>query len=201
MTRNAAPKSKFDGLVDLLNRIKDSEEVDELLLRRIKNDTEKLKKENPMKAFTILGIIACINGQFEESIQCHKNAIAYADDSVWPKYQYAVSLLNLLEFNEAYDILLDLHDQDKSDLLVLTKLIKAAAIVGKEREFNTFCDTWYKLTQKEHPRKNHLEDDQNRDKETLDLLEVMVTEAPSAIIEPDPDFVKSVDELVKDIEA
>lgn len=200
MSQRPIPKSKFEEIISELNMFVSSGEVDEVKLMRFKHEAEKLRKADPMRGFTILGMIACVKDDLENTRLYHKNAIAFAKGLTYPKFQYAVSMLNMMEFNEAYDLLLDLYKEDDSDLVVLDHLINVVAVLGKEKDFKKLCDTWHEVTGSEHSRVGLMDDNPVEDRKTLDMLDVMMETRAESVVAPSPELIKSIDELVNGIE-
>lgn len=201
MSPQPLPDSKLDAIIAELNEMSQSNDRDELKLRRFKNEIEKIKGSDPTLSFTLLGMIACVESNIDDVHRFHKIALAYAPEKAVPTMQYVVSLLNLDYNNEAQEILVDLHKEYRDDLEVLDKLIKNSAILNKMDEFATYCKDWKKLTGEENARLKFTEFDKRNDPNTLDIYDVIIKENPGTVISPDPDLVKLADELVDGIEA
>jgi len=144
------PKSKFDEMLSSLDRMSSSQDVNLFQLKKIKKEAEILKEVNTAEAFALLGIVACMENDIEATHRTHKNSLHY-DNSIYFKHLYASSLLNLHQFEDAYEYAKELYEADKSNKGYFNDLIWCLYYLNKDDELNESIADWKKLTGEDHP--------------------------------------------------
>jgi hypothetical protein len=188
-----APQTKFDTLIERLNKLKlQGGSSLELEVKRLKREAEMLKTADPSAAFTTLGIIACFEGKISDMHRFHKNALVHSSEAPLHLLNYAVSL-KACEFpEEALKYAKAAYEKSQTDLgrrqEALNFIINLTDQLGKVEEFFFYTDQWLQLTGKPHP---------------LIDLEVGLTGKPdpesiddAIVMSP---LIKKVEELIKDV--
>lgn len=147
-------KTKMNDLIDQLNEAKKRETpLSVFELHRFKTEAEKLKNADLAEAFTVLGIIASIEGDISEMHRLHQLAITYSSRDPGHLYNYAVSLgwkgllTEAIEYaKEAYRRSLD--RVVKIDALGM--IIEAYHLLRMEEDFIDYAYEWEALTGEPH---------------------------------------------------
>lgn len=153
MTPTAQPLSKGAQIIAQLNEMVRSRDADEFTLRRLKSEAEKIKEKDPADAFSILGMIACIEKDIKSMHSHHKNAIAYSNESVRDLSQYVISLNNCRLFEDVYEYALKVFEKDPTNDKNLDILIRATSKLSLEEEFEKYTSIWFDLTKQPHKLK------------------------------------------------
>jgi len=150
-------------------------------------------------AFTILGMIACLEGNIEEMHSCHKNAMTYSNNENFTMVQYATSLMNSGFFEDAYDYSLKVYKKDYLDMQNLNNLIEITNKLDLEDEFQKYVAEWEKATGEIHSLISFPEDNDEKLEAMLDKFERLINDHPDLIIKPDPEIIKLANDLVKGV--
>jgi len=193
------PKTKADEIFEKINSMVGTGSANEFELKKFKIEAEKLKEIDIAAAFTILGMIACVEGDIEEMHSCHKSAIAYSDEN-WVKSQYSISLLNRYLFQEAYIIAKEIYDNDPTLLKNLDTLIKATNSLDLEKEFQKYVAEWKKNTGENHSLISFSEDNDDELDKILEHFDDVIDRSPDLIVKPDPILIDLADELVEGVD-
>lgn len=202
MSPIAAPESKIQSIITELNEMASSGERNEFQIKRFKLEADKLRDKQPDVAFTILGMIACLEKNIDDVHRFHKNAIAYATEKVMVTMQYVISLLNLCMYEAAHSVLKELYKEYDEEIIVLDALIKNSAILNLIDDYRIYCDIYKKTTGKDHdslPLSESFEDPQH-DSETIDMFDALMEKHPEMVVSPEQDLVKLADDLVDGVE-
>jgi len=146
------PKTKESKLIKELNILveKEKEDIDEFTMKRLKSEAEKLKGKDAAAAFSVLGMIACIEEDIESMHSHHKNAITHSNEDIGDLYQYVVSLMNCKLYQEAYVYALKVYEKDPTKLDNLNMLISSTCELNLKEEFEEFTSKWFDLAQTPH---------------------------------------------------
>jgi len=197
----AQPKTKYEEMLENLNRISRSSDVNKLQLTRIKKEAEKMKKYNLAEAFALLGIISCLEHDIESMNSNHKNAIEY-EDSTRMRLNYATSLINAGKYDDAYKIVIELYAKgNKENTISLDMLIQCTFFLDMHDEFNNYTKLWKELTKESHLYTTFLEDDDTHLARFFTVMDKCIEENPDEILDEfDPDLMALADDLVAGIE-
>lgn len=200
MNIKAQPKTKAVKLIDKLNKMVIRREVNELELKRCKVEAEKLKKIDIARAFTILGMVACLEKDIEKMHSFHKNAIIYSPEDVVTIYQYVVSLANLDLFQDGYTWALKAYKKDPLYSDIIDILIKITNKLDLEDKFRIYTNKWLKLTKKPHFLVSFPEDNDGRLSKMFNGFDELMDSQSDLILTPDPELIKLADELVEGVD-
>ena len=203
MNPQAKLKSKGQEIVDKLNEMFDRKQINQFEIRKFKNEAEKLKQVDLPGAFTILGIIACIEKNTDDMHSSHKNAIAYSSDEdvkIVSMVQYVISLYNAELFEEAHVKSLGIYKEDPLFLSNLNMLIKITNRLDREEEFQKYVDEWKRNTGENHFSVDFPEDDEEHVDQMLDGFNSLINKHPNLLVKPDPKIVKLADELIEGVD-
>ncbi|MDM8552613.1 hypothetical protein QUF72_21195 [Desulfobacterales bacterium HSG2] len=146
-----APKKKTDNIISKLLKIVDTGLYDIFTLKWCKNEAKKLKKQEVLleEVFTILGIIACIEGNIEKMHSYHRNALGYSGETYFSLYNYTASLMYSSLYQEAYEYALKAFDLEKNEK-IMTMILHTTHLLNKKDEFTEYAQLYKKLYNKEH---------------------------------------------------
>ena len=199
MPNRAVPKSKKNDLIDEVNSLIRNDDRNAFAIKKIKFEAEKLKKINTADAFTILGMVACLEQDIEAMHSHHKNALRYSDED-WCRLQYAVSASNTGDLQTAYDQAFIVHEKNPENKGALDMIIAALGIIGDEDKFRIFTEKWKQLTGKDHPTTVFPEDDDTHLSKLFQVCEEIISTRPDLVSPLDPKLVNAVDKLVEGVD-
>ena len=182
----AQPCTKFDSLVDRLNELANHpEHITDIVIMSLKKEAEKVKTIDPSHGFSLLAMIACLEGKQADMRNNHEKALALSphDPIIWKNY--AVSLAKCLCFEEAYEKAKQAYQLNHLEVSVLDTIIWIANKLELEDELKHYLSEWEKLTGKPHPYINFIEDNTDILQTMLDDIEKDIKENPSHIISTD----------------
>lgn len=196
------PQEKATTIIEELNEIGSSEEVDDLTLNRYKHEAEKLKSSGYlMESFIILGMIACLEGDEEKMHSSHKNAIAYAQENPNATRNYAVSLLRMGAIKEAYQYFLKTYNLDQADQRFLNDIIESLYDLSVydnnyERDLECYALRWKELTGEDHP----LQETPETTSKFIESCDRIVNENPNAVSDMDSDVWNLAEALTQGVD-
>ncbi|MBC8432556.1 MAG: hypothetical protein H8D96_11640 [Desulfobacterales bacterium] len=150
MSPTAQPLSKGAQIIAQLNELIQRKDADDFTLKRLKAEAEKIKENNLVDAFSILGMIACIEQDIENLHSYHKSAITYSNESARELSHYVVSLINSKLYEDAYKYSLKVFKKAPTDEKNLDILIKAISELNLEEEFGKYTSIWFDLKKEPH---------------------------------------------------
>ena len=200
MSIKAQPKTVASKLINKLNKMAVRKEGNELELKRCKDGAKKLKENDIVAAFTILGMVACLEKDIKKTHSFHKNAITLSHEDVAEIHQYVVSLANLALFQDAYTWALKAYDKDPLNLNIIDALIKITNKLDLEDKFRIYTNKWLKLTKKPHFLVSFPEDNDAQLSKIFNGFDELMDSNPDLILTPDPELVKLADELVEGVD-
>lgn len=192
--------AKEDQIIGLLNRLIEGE-ADAFTIKKLKVEAEEIKKHNLPAAFSILGMIACIEKDVRNMHSYHKSALAYSEEGYFHLGQYVVSLMNCKLFQDAYTYALKAFEKVPTDLRVLDMLIRAINELGidMEDEFQKYIEKWFELKGQPHKLVTFPEDNDEHLSKTLDKFDVLLKQ-PTLVLKPNAELIKKADSLVEGVE-
>lgn len=199
MNPTPVPQTKYNQIVECLNVILKSGSINELELKRYKNEAEKLKNHNPSEAFTLLGIIACLEKKIEEMHSYHKKALTYSNNPIY-LLQYTTSLINVELFDDAYPYALEAFKNDQNNLQIIDALITITYEIDNYEELITYTSLWKKIKGEPHPYATFLEDNDDKLSQMIINFDELIKNKPELVVKPDPKLIKLVDELVDGVD-
>lgn len=151
------PQSRFSELIDKLEDLREQGGTSrEIEIKRLKRQAEELKSSDPAAGFSLLGMIACLEGDFEEMHRCHRISLQYSNNDAVDLGNYAVSLMSCGQLGDSLQYAKRAHDASQRDLArrveALDLLITiTSALDDMEEEFFDYLEAWENLTGKSHP--------------------------------------------------
>lgn len=200
MSPQAKPESKIQSIISELNEMAVHGDRNEFTLKRLKIEADKIKSNDPEWAFTILGMIACIEKDIESVHRYHKNAIAYASSEKVAALQYYVSLYNLEFYEDAIAVLEDLYQAYEGDTIILDALIKNCAILNRMDDYSRYCEEWTKITEQEHQSLDLSKSTTTEDAECMEMTDLLVEKHPDLLVSPDENLMNLAKELIEGVE-
>ena len=140
-----ARATKAAELVERINAAAYAGEANDLALKRIEQQAQKLMAAAPVEAHTVLGAVAVLRGRAGDVRRHHRIAMEQSGRSAEACRNYSVSLMRLGEMVEAFDAARDAlrHAPDDGD--VLRQSILAALGSAHFLEARDFCARWSAL--------------------------------------------------------
>lgn len=125
MSRASAPAKKVNQLIGRLAKLAAAPALDEFSLQRVARDANALMKSDPAGAHTVLGGVAALGGDRDETRRRHRTALQIKG-SFATFYNYFVSLSLLDEHEEALQVANRALEKYPDNLELLNSAIKAA---------------------------------------------------------------------------
>ena len=150
MNTTAAKASKADALIEELEKLEDSERLDDLAIRRLSREAHALMPSHAAGAHLVLGGIAGIEGDATKVREHYRIALQLSQRELTVLSNYATALGRAGEFDEGFAATMEAHQRAPDDMTLLSNAIHIAVQGGRFRESLTLCDTWKKL-QPDHP--------------------------------------------------
>ncbi len=151
------PKPRGAELAERLTLVSAADPVDEVALRRIVAETNKLMGADPAMGHALLGRVAALRWDIDEMKRRHRLAVPLGDPGL-SRIDFANSLALVGLIDEAYDVALGAFECAPDDLLVLRLLIDVALLSGRLRDAQRYVSRWRKLSPKEDaPHAEHIE--------------------------------------------
>ncbi len=196
-------KTKYgDFTTTLNNMIKGNIEPNEFQLTKIKKEAIKIAHDEPVEAYLLLGMVACVENDEENMHKHHKNAISLRSDFD-TNGLYAISLLNSDLFSDAYDrahVAYGLCGEDVYDLiLILDVLISCCYYLDYEEELDSHLKSWKKVKNEDHPMPFSEDNSDNLEK-MFECLDARIASCPDEIEKIDPEMVALAESLVEGVE-
>jgi hypothetical protein len=121
-------------------------------LAKYKKNAQAMLKKDPVCANTLLGLLACLEHDFDSMHEYHKKAIDLAENCFSLVY-YAVSLEKSCLWNESARYALLALDYDPANLRILEAIIKLAPLTGRFALFKRVLPQWQEANNgAQHPR-------------------------------------------------
>ena len=187
----AKPTQLVEEIVETLNQMLDCGEPDEFSLRRCKQYAEKLKNEDLGAAFMVLGMIACVEYNIAEMHRCHRNSFHYAGRTVTTLTQYAVSLMNVSLFKEAYDHAFEAYKLNPDAFEPINRLVDITQQLDLMDEFLKYADLYARVTGEEHPAVIC---------RMFDAVDECILTSPGMLVKPEPELIALAEELIEGVE-
>lgn len=140
-----ARATKATELVERINAAAHAGEANDLALKRIEQEAQRLMAAAPVDAHTVLGAVAVLRGRADEVRRHYRIAMEQSGRSAEACRNYSVSLMRLGEMVEAFDAARDAlrHAPDDGD--VLRQSILAALGAAYFLEARDLCARWSAL--------------------------------------------------------
>jgi hypothetical protein len=197
-----APASKYDDIIYELNDISDQLDYQpyKFRLNHYKQYADKLIEKNPEEAYTILGIIACIEDDLPTMHQYHKIAIDCSGHSILSIHQYCSSLFTQDLYEEAKEYALIIFDKLPEDRETLIYLLEASFSLGQEEDYRHYKECLKKLGFEFEDPDCFKEDDPEKLLQIIQSVDKVLDENPQMIIKQDPHLEALARELVKGVD-
>ena len=134
-----APRTKAADLMDRLIFAKADSNSDELALRRLERDAEKVMHEDPVVAHTVLGGVAGLRWNIDGVREHFRIVLQHADQFV-TRHNYSVALALVDEWQDSLDAADTAHSKAPDNTAILDGAIKRAVEAGRFRMAKTYCD-------------------------------------------------------------
>ena len=125
MSRASAPAKKVNQLIGRLAKLAAAPALDEFSLQRVARDANALMKSDPAGAHTVLGGVAALRGDGDETRKRHRTALKIESDFT-TYFNYLVSLSLLDEYEEALQVAIGALEKYPDNLNLLDSAIRAA---------------------------------------------------------------------------
>ena len=158
MPAPSAPANKANELIERIGVVARNSTLDNFEVQRIARDANALMRSDPAGAHTVLGCIAALRCNAEDSRKHHRIALTL-DNTAIPRLNYLVSLSVLEEHEVALTVARDAIDAYPDDLELLNHAISAAVESGQFMIARNLCDRWDRLVP---ARPNSFSDDARR---------------------------------------
>ena len=135
-----APRSS--EIVESLRVIAAAEQPDDFALRRLERDARGLMDADPVGAHTVLGAVASLRGEAEDVRRHHRIALKLSGGSAEACRNYLISLVELGELSEAFEVALEAHRRVPGNAELLREAISAALGAARFREGRDLCHRW-----------------------------------------------------------
>lgn len=123
------PEPLANQLIDRLNVLTPSDRHS-FELKHIKREALKLKQQDAVHAFVVLGMAACLEGNYSEMNDYHRKALAVAPNDFLANFNYAQSLNKSAYFADASKYYEKAFRLESSEPMVLGALINNEALAG-----------------------------------------------------------------------
>jgi hypothetical protein len=118
------PSTIAGNLLVELTALADSTPVNEFAIKRIERDAEKLKGVDASEHAMLLGSIASLRGNYDDTTRHYRRALQLASNPVGVTLNYAVSLQVLARFTEMRDLLMTLVQKNRGNVHALRQASK-----------------------------------------------------------------------------
>jgi hypothetical protein len=197
-----SPKSKHDEIIQELNHI--SDQIDRrphiFKLNGFKKDAKRMIQREPDLAYTILGIIACLEDDITLMHKYHKNAIQCSGESAHTLSQYSASLAGQELSEQAYEYACKAYEKARDDKDILVRLMCLAYRLGKDDEYDSFKKKLIKLNFDFQDPAEFMEDSDDFLQNAFDFVDNIIKSNPEMVVEPDPEFEAFVDDLIDGVD-
>lgn len=139
----AGKKKITNDIIDQLNSyVEDARRPTEFARRKIEHEIRKLKTVDPPDYYDLLGMLAAVSGDVDETKRCHEAAINASGRNPYYRHHFAVSLDQFYLFGESLPILREIIDSDRSDRSAIDSYISALFNSGRFQEAEGWIDDW-----------------------------------------------------------
>ena len=135
-----APRSA--EIIESLRMVAATEEINDFALRKLERDARGLMKADAVCAHTVLGAIASLRGAAENVRRHHQIALKLSGGSAEAYRNYGISLAELGEMTEAFEVALEAYHRMPGDPERLLEAIGAALGAARFREGRDLCGHW-----------------------------------------------------------
>lgn len=196
-----APQSKANEIIEALNEMGKSGQIDQIKLARWKHEANQMKQSGQVSpAFIILGMIACLEGDIEQMRSHHLNAIRYASESIDALRNYAVSLKKSGILQDSLEYFKKAHQLEPGHKRCLNDVIESLYDLSLnddqyEAELEDYARKWEQLTGEPHP----LYDDPETLAGMFDAFDEHIKNHPEALVDPGQKFWDEIEKLVEGV--
>ena len=144
-------KPKANDLVAQLSELTKSSVVQELPMRRLRNQAQSLMDSDPAGAHTVFGGVAALEWDLE-GVRNHFRIALQHDAGAGTYYNYSIALSNVEATADAFDAAQSALRQAEDDKFLLRNAIEHAAKSAHFTLANDLCRRWTSLSPEEsHP--------------------------------------------------
>ena len=145
MTQTQSKATRGSELVARLTAIGGAQVLDEVSLRQVAREAESLMSADAVAAHTVLGGIASLKRDTESVHDHYKVALKLAGRSTESLSNYAASLGEAGQMNEAFEKIVEAHERSPDDLEVLEAAISMAVQSASFRKSLDLYQRWNRL--------------------------------------------------------
>jgi hypothetical protein len=198
----AAPASKYGDIIDDLNHIDDDLDRQSCVFRlnHYKIDAKKRIQKDPEEAYTILGIISCIENDLSEMHRYHKIAINCSAQSILSLQQYCSSLLTQDLYKEVKEYALIGFEKSPEDRSFLIYLVEASFALGHDKDCQYYKECLEKLGFEINDPNDFREDNPETLLQIIQSVDKLLDENPQMIVKQDPNLEALARELVEGVD-
>ena len=197
-----AAESKYDDIILDLNDIAKAFDKTQYVfkLNRYKADVKVMIQDNPENAYSILGMIACLENDIESMHKYHKIALKCSGNNMRSLFQYSSSLYNFDLFEEAYKYAYQAFEKDPRDRDTLQMLLNLAYYTEQDEKYKRFKNELIKRKFEFQDPDSFIEDNDRILTSMVESAETLIQNNPEMIVEPDPELEALVADLVKGVD-
>ena len=141
MSRASAPAQKVNQLIERLDQLATAPALDEFSLQRIARDAKALMKSDPAGAHTVLGSVAALRGDRDETRHRYRTALEIESDFT-NYFNYLASLSLLDEYEEVLQVAIGALKKYPDNLDLLNSAIRAAVESANFEIARDISDRW-----------------------------------------------------------
>ncbi|MFA6810900.1 MAG: hypothetical protein WCR47_07575 [Desulfoplanes sp.] len=141
----AVPKDKFAELTQEVNNLQTSGRINEFAIAKFRREAQKLKEKVPSEGLSLLGMIACIEGEYGKMRKLHEGAIENAPGDPLYLSHYASSLERAGYLEEACEYACKAYDEDPANEIALEILVDCSDMLDREEEYLFYLGKLKKL--------------------------------------------------------
>lgn len=143
---NLAPQVRSQELLSELRKAAQNKSVNDFMLLRLEKEAKSLAGVDAYGASLLMGAIAALRFDYDESAHWHCNAIKLQPRNNIPYINYAVSLMVLYRFDEACEQYAKAWELDNSDKFILKLYIGSLIKSGRFHKAQEMFGLWGKLS-------------------------------------------------------
>jgi len=143
-------ESILNDLIQQINCLKNNRKRDDLAVRRLKKQVQSLQKNQPERAYMILGMLAVIEHRASEMHAHFQRARQLAPNDSLIVKNYINALANMGMFSAALEVTKILLQNHSGDLEALELAIKNACSACRLHDASEYLQKWQSLSQQNH---------------------------------------------------
>lgn len=197
-----APVSKLEHIIPRLNEIGYCFDITKFRfeLNGFKLDAKKIIPKDPEWGYSLLGIISCIENNYEDMHKFHQKAIDASGGGLISYIQYANSLAHVHDHQNAFEFAFKAHQIDPSNVDVLKTLLISSYYIKDQTKYKKYKMKLNKL-KVTYPDPNDFdEDDEKILWNMIQNCDNLLDSNPELIEEPDPNLLNEIESLIEGVD-